>query len=241
MSQYKAGGASTNSNKTYFNGIDPTGILKDLTLVSIKFVDDKDRLDIEWYQESSGMTGTEYFNGAKPTDTAERISINSGKLVHFLSAFVPASLNEEGKDNRWGDVEMSVDTFKEFCEYHTSKIVIDPALTFDLKKLYSPKKDPVSKLYGKPSGTIDKVSGKRTYPFRDYGKYPFISSANFPNKLNISKDLANAAYPMFIECGFTEIITPGAGVPGAASGFVPPANATAAPVPALDASDDLPF
>jgi len=242
MSSYKAGGASP-VNKSYFNGIDPTGIIRDLTLISIKFVDDKDRLDIEWYQESSGKTGTEYFNGAKPTDTEQRIAINSGKLVHFLSAFVPPSVNAEGKDNRWGDEEISVDSFKEFCEYYTSKITINPDLRFDLKKLYSPKKD--NGVYVMPSGTIDKVSNKTTFPFRDYGKYPFISSSYFPNRLDIAKDLNNPAYPMFIECNFIPIITPGA-TTGAASPAPAPtqyaAPATpAAPITALSESDDLPF
>lgn len=235
MSNFKAGGASINKGKFYYSGIDPTGIFSDLTLVSIKFMDDKDRLDIECYQESTGYTITEYFSGPKPTDTEQRISINADKLVHFLSAFVPASVNEEGKDNRWGDEEISVDTFKEFCEFHTSKITIDPNLKFSLKKLFSPKKDPVQG-YIKPTGTFDPVLDRKTYPFKDYGKYPFISSVNYPNKINIHKDVSDEKYPMFLECNFTELIKP------PTNNFVPPANATTPAIPAsLVESDDLPF
>jgi hypothetical protein len=209
-----AGNNGSHSGKSYFSGIDPTGILRGLNLVSINFVvatpgsGKKDRLDVEWFQASTGMTGTEYFNANSETDTETRISINCSRIEHFFTAFVPPVLSEEGKDIRWGLEEIRATTFKEFCDYFTSKVVIDPTVIFDLKKLYSPLKDKLSGLYTKPRGTIDPATSRKKHPFADYGKFPFISSRYSNNVLNVDKDLTNKAYPMFLECDFIELIAP---------------------------------
>jgi hypothetical protein len=179
--------ATAEVKKRILNDIDPTGIWKNLELKSFTFDDAKNYIYFELYHPESDSYRREAFFAPKEGASEGKVAYDLNCIEHFIKAFVPPVKDPEtGADIRFGKESLNVDTFKDFCEFYTSKIDLEKVKPVDLKGLWGASTivaDP-NKPYARPR--IDK------------GNMPFISSEYAPEKLSVQKEISDAKYPKFL-------------------------------------------
>lgn len=169
---------SEKTTKKYLNEISSDGIWKNLKLQAINFNDEKNQLEFEFLQESTGCFHTQRFKApvVGPDVNPIRTEIQIGEIEHMFGAFVPSNYNPETrKDEKWGTTAMQASSFKEFCKFYIDKINVETTPLVNLKQLYS--KD-----------VVILEPGKTGTPFKVTGNTPFISSDYTPAVLSIAYD-----------------------------------------------------
>lgn len=165
----------------YLNEVNPDGIYRNLMFEKSELVEAEGKasyINMTFKQVDTGKIYQQKLWCPKPGGSVARIE------HMYLGLVRPKAHPVTGLDVRFGEKPTTIETFKELYEYYNSKINMDDLVPVDLKVLYKTDKVAI-------------IDGKKQYPNKDLGSFPFMNSEFLKNTLEISKDLSNIQYPMF--------------------------------------------